>query len=565
MPVRQAKRPALLQLDEQQQRALMAEASAQIKAELALRDSRPSPDAVEPAEVPPDGLIEFTEHFYPGYRAGAVHRVIADTIEEALAQRDNPPASGVPNWYMIFVSPQHGKSELVSVQAPAWHLSTHPDDHWVNASYASSLSDKHSRYARDIVRSAEYGRLYPGTRPSLTTNAVDEWEIAGHRGGMKAVGVGGGLTGRRADIMVIDDPVAGRKEANSETVRESTWDWWRGVARTRLSPNAIVILVMTRWHFGDLAGRILEEDKLRTVPRWKVIRIPARCDDEEHDPLGRKHGEVSWPERFDTTVQAEAFYDELQRDLGPIEWASLGQQVPSLGEDALFKPAYWDWYQPGDLPDARMSNRGFLFIVQTWDTAYKEKQRNDFNASVTVGVDGRGIWLLDVYNQRHEMPGLLAAGERQHTKWGPTHLFVENKASGPSMAQMLKVATKRISVQLWEPIDGGDKIARAQAVVPICASGMVHIPATDPETGQPPPWLDAFLVQLYQFPAGEHDDMVDAFVMALQIAKDLLEGKRRVGVVSGYTGGTQGGGVAAAYVDTDTGRAPSPDVVRRRQ
>ena len=489
-----------------------------------------------------------------------VYAVAAGTADTVCIQVDSPSHMFLAGRSML---PTHN-SELVSVQAPAWYLGNHPDHQWVQASYAANLAETHSRYSREIVSSADYDVLY-GLRPSTRTNSVADWTLQGHRGGVRAVGVGGGLTGRRADVLVIDDPIANLVAAYSENTRETVWGWWRSVARTRLHPHSVVILVMTRWHYDDLAGRLLAEDKRTGRNRWRVVRIPARAD-EPTDPLGRAEGAVVWPERFRRPADAERFYDDLREDVGPVEWAAMYQQRPTLGEGAMFKGEYWSYYDPHtDMPAERLANRGFQYVVQLWDTAFKDKSRNDFNACVTFGVHGGGIFVLDVYNARHELPALLDAAAAQATKWGPTHLLAENKASGPSMVQMLRVAAQRTYVELWEPPMGADKVARAAAVIPMLSQRRVYLPrCTCGEWTLPDPlWLNDFLAQLYQFPAGAHDDMVDSFTGGLHKVKELEDDYRRAQVASTYSGGGRGS-VAARYIDRDTGAAPSPELVRRR-
>mgnify|MGYP003633819502 CR=1 FL=1 len=505
----------------------------------------------------PDGLMALTRKFNPGIRSDPLHQTIAREIEDALRER---------HWLMVFVPPQHGKSEFISVNAPAMYLGENPDRYWVAASYAESLARKHSRFTRNIVRSVEYEQMYNVTL-SMDSASVTEWELAGHRGGYYAVGIGGGLTGRRADVIAIDDPVKDREEAESETYRERNWNWWTGVARTRLQPDGVVILVMTRWHHDDLAGRLLDgmgdDQTMKDRTKWKVVTIPARATSDD-DPLGRDIGDVIWPERFRTgddrvdLEAAEAYYQSLEADMGPRDWAALAQQTPTLEEEAIFKPSYWQWYDPDDIATERWGSARFLYTIQFWDTAFKEKSTSDYNACVTLGVTGDAAYVLDVYNERHEMPGLLDAGEANYNRWLPTHPAIENKASGPSMQQMLKKRTKK-PWQLWDAKDGGDKVARAYVIQPELASGMVYLP-------REAPWLNDFLTQLGRFPTGAHDDMVDALVGALHIAKDLWDGRRQWGVVDdGYTSSSPRGAIDEKYVDTDTGRAPTPELVRRRR
>ena len=533
---------ALTRLHADDQQRIISIATAQVQAERAQALAR----GRTPTLVRPDSLIGFTRQYMPRYQAGAVHHYVAAQIEQALRTRQ---------WTMLFMPPQHGKSELASVNAPPYYLGAHPSDYWVAVSYGIDLARRNSRNARTIVRTAQYAETY-GLSLDRSVGSLTEWEFAGGRmGGFYATGIRGGLTGRPAHVMVIDDPVKDRKEADSPVMRQSNMDWWTGTGRARLQPDSVVFLIMTRWHHDDLAGRLLRDDDERN--RWNVIRLPARAED--NDPLGRKVGEVLWPERFDTPDEAEQFYTDMQRDQGPRDWAALGQQTPTLDTDAMFQPQWWAWYDADELPPATMPNRGWLAIIQYWDTAFKEKTTSDFNACVTFGLTGDSVWLLDVYNERHEMPDLLDMAAAKAAQFLPTHLEVEDKASGPSLAQLLRRRTGR-PVHLWEPPGdiAKDKIGRAYAVQPIAAAGQIRLPRTGA------PWLGKLLEQLYQFPASEHDDMVDAFVGALHVAKEIWDGIRTVAAHSTYSGGGRGGYVDGRYVDSDTGAAPSPELVRRR-
>ena len=551
---RTAQRP-LDRLSDGEYDIAMAQAHAQTASELAAAERRAEDMGVTLER--PSGLIDLAQRFNPAYRADALHRLIAKEIEDALEQRQ---------WLMVFVPPQHGKSELISVTAPADYLGRNPDHYWVAASYNKSLATKHSRAARNIVRSPEYQQMY-GVSLSLDSHSVTEWQLAGHRGGFYAVGIGGGLTGRTAHVIAIDDPVKDRAEAESLIYRDRNWEWWKSTARTRLLPDSVVILVMTRWHYDDLAGRLLEGDDSETrrdSSKWRVVEIPARAI-ESDDPLGREEGAVIWPERhLDPVTQeidweaAEAYYDDLETDLGPRDWGALAQQRPTIDEDAIFKPEYWGYYAADDLPPERLGGKRFLYIVQFWDTAFKEKSTSDYNACVTLGVSGDTVYVLDVYNKRHEMPALLSAAKAQALIWTPTHMAVENKASGPSLQQMIRKETSH-SVELWDAKDGGDKVARAQVIVPMLADGRVKLPRDGA------PWLSAFLMQLGRFPADAHDDQVDAFVGAMHIVKDLWGGLRKWGVYDEFAEATSKGVVDARYVDRDTGVAPNPDLVRRRR
>jgi len=549
--------PTIVGYDREAARRAVGHARVALQRRIAMARARAEQIGAEHLERP-HSLIEFTQRWNSAYQPGRLHYYLAEQIETALQKGQ---------WLIVSVPPQHGKTELISVNAPAKHLGGNPDAFGVAASYELGIAQSFSRKARNIVRSPEYGELY-GVHLSRDSNSVTDWSFAGHRGGFFATGIGGPLTGRPASVLAIDDPVKNRMEADSEVFRQRNWDWWTGVARSRLHPGSVVFLVQTRWHYGDLAGLMLEGEDAH---KFRVINIPARAEDD--DPLGRERGEPLWVERhmvrdeFGVPVDfgrdpdrpeykidldaANQWYTEMEVGVGPRDWTAMHQGHPTAQEDAIFKPGYWQWYDPEDLPRMTGQRSPWLYTVQFWDTAFKEKTSNDFNACVTLGVTGDKVYVLDVYNQRHEMPGLKAAAKAQAARFRPTHLYVEDKASGPSLAQELMHETT-LSVDLWEP-GGIDKVARAYLAQPMLAAGRVALPRSAP-------WLSAFLQQLERFPADVHDDMVDSLVGALLVVNDLWSKAREAQWVGE---GTRGGRIDPRYVDRDTGVAPSPALVRR--
>ena len=307
-----------------------------------------SPDVLEAAEAvrehsselkvrreARERLIDFTRYTYSLYEAEPVHELIASHLDRVVA--------GKCKRLMIFSQPQIGKSQLVAVHLPAFWLARRPDDPVIVTSYAASLVYSKSRHARAIVESTEFQRLFPGIETNRLSRAVDHWEIQGRRGSVLAAGVGGPITGHGAALGIIDDPVENWEHGQSQTQRDKVWDWWQSTFRTRIWQGGAIVLIMTRWHDDDLAGRLLRQQ----ADRWEVLRLPAVAEtqkdrDENNrfmglptngaDPLARAPGEPLAPRRFDTNE-----LKEIRRDVGSVVWGSLYQGVPRPIEGSMFK------------------------------------------------------------------------------------------------------------------------------------------------------------------------------------------------------------------------------------
>ena len=381
---------------------------------------------------------------------------------------------------IINMPPRHGKSELVAHWLPVWAIANWPNVRIGLASYEATFAAHWGRRVRDTVADT-----VAAIRPDVS--AAAGWETTGGAS-MHTAGIDGPFTGRGFDLIIIDDPVKNAVEARSAVRRQRVWDWWRSTVRTRAEPGASIIVVMTRWHHDDFAGRLLDPD-IEGSGEWRLIRLPAFAD--EDDALGRAPDAPLWPERFDTHALT------LTRTaIGPEQWAGMYQQRPSVEGGQIFRSHWWRYADPPTAPRR---------VYQYWDTAYKTGQENDYTACVTVGETDDGYHVLDVYRDRLEYPDMLRAMQAQAARWRPAAIYIEDKASGQSAAQSLRVSTRLPIIPV--AVDR-DKVSRANRVTGTVEAGRVYLPLAAR-------WLPGFLDELHAFPHAVHDDQVDAFVGAL--------------------------------------------------
>jgi len=341
-------------------------------------------------------LIEFTKYTFPGYKPDPVHHLIANTLDQVL--------EGQIRRLLINIPPQNGKSELASIRFPAYWSGRRPNDPVIIASYAADLAERMSREARGVVESGEYKALFGELRaidvaPIVTrrdSRAVNEWGLAyPYRGRVRAIGVGGGLTGFPGALAVVDDPLKDWKEAQSLTVRDTVWEWYQSVLRTRMGESGAIIVIQTRWHEDDLTGRLL-----KNYPgMWTLLRLPAKAETQEErdhnneflgqplgmpDPLGRQPGECLSPSRF-----SQAAVDEIQREVGSVVWASLYQGVPRAVEGNRIKREWLSHIQRARPADVQGR-------VRYWDKAGTDGSgAYTCGALLARGLDGK-IYIEDV-------------------------------------------------------------------------------------------------------------------------------------------------------------------------
>jgi predicted phage terminase large subunit-like protein len=393
---------------------------------------------------------------------------------------------------MIFAPPRHSKSELASIRFPAYYLGKNPQHAIIGASYAENLAKSLSRACRDTVDHPSYRKLFPKVKLSLTGDV--RWQIEGkldHRPSFIAAGIGGSISGEGANGLIIDDPIKNAKQAYSKVYRDDCHEWYTMVARTRLQPDGWIVLMMTRWHEDDLAGRLLKAER----EQWTVLTLPAVNLEGKYN---LKPYKALWLSRYDVDELAS-----LRRDVGPIGWGALYQQDPKTGTGTVFKREWFKFYKRTDVP-------AFEESVQIWDTAFEEGKENDFSACGSLSRCQDRVYLSRVWQDRVAWPDLLRqahleAANFERINKQPLHrVLIENKGSGISLRQALQSdPTFRWPVF---PMEAKlSKQVRANGISGYVEAGQVYVLA-DQE------WTPGFVDQLCEFPRGMHDDQVDMFV-----------------------------------------------------
>lgn len=435
-----------------------------------------------------------------GYQMGWVHQRICLELDKFLADvvaRKSPRL-------MLTLPPRHGKSELASRRFPAYVFGRYPDMSIIATSYSADLASRMNRDVQRIMDDASYARLFPATmlaskggREAIRTSEL--FEIVGSRGLYRSAGVGGGVTGLGCEIAIVDDPVRNRQDADSETVRDTVWDWYTSTLYTRLAPGGGVIIILTRWHEDDLAGRLLEAQSRSEGDTWRVVNFPAIA--EEDEPF-RKKGEALHPARYPLEQ-----LQQIKAAIGSRDFEALYQQHPTPEGGSVF---HEKWLQrtwlPKDLP-ARFDK-----VIQSWDMAFKDSDTSDFVVGQLWGKKGADLYLLDQLRGRWgfmesvEKVKELTAKESQYER-GATRKLIEDKANGPAVIDMLKREIQGIL-----PVQpDGSKLARAHAVTALFEAGNVLLPDRSIA-----PWIDEYRMELTRFPSGAHDDQVDSTTQALR-------------------------------------------------
>lgn len=447
-----------------------------------------------------DDLLAFTELSMPHpedpddvqrsrYVAAMHHRLIARALEKV--------ESGEWTRLIITMPPRHGKTELATKRFPPWFVGRDPYRHIIVASYADDLAQEFGREVREIMRAPFYKQVFPEAVLRKGSASADRLQTTA--GGILVfTGRKGGLTGKGADLLLIDDPVKDREEADSQAMRNKMWSWFSDVAMSRLmNTSARVVIIMTRWHEDDIVGRLTDPENVcynaDEASKWKILKLPALAED--NDPLGRAPGEALWEERISRV------FLEGQRKLNPRGFEALYQGNP-VPDDGDFFKAEWinqNTYKPDELP------RNLRYYIAS-DHAVSEAQERDATCMLVVGVDTRGIiWLVDCWWERKTSDVVAEAMLELGSRWKPLAWWAErghiSKSIGPFLRRRMMEEGKYFA--LHEVVPVADKQTRAQAIQGRMAMGMVKFPAFAP-------WFGRAYQELVKFPAAKHDDFVDA-------------------------------------------------------
>ena len=433
-------------------------------------------------------LLPFVERFNPKYNAGWVHKDICRRLEQFS---DDVSRQKSPR-LMLFMPPRAGKTTLASIGFPAHHLGKFPDHEVIACSYSGSLAMNFSRKVRNMFRDPAFSVIFPESELDPESQSAESW-LTTEGGGYVAAGVGGGITGKGAHVLIIDDPVKNREEAESALVQEQVYDWYTSTAYTRLAPGGGVLLIMTRWSDNDLAGKLLAE-MARDGERWEIVKYPAIAEEDE---TYRDKGEALHPERYDL-----AALRRIERAVGPRDWSALYQQNPVPDTGAYFTTAMLNYYSPAEL------DHKSLRFYQAWDLAIGKNDRNDFTAGVTVGIDRLdNIYVVDMVRDKLDGGQIVEKILDSYQLWRPSMVGIEKghieSAIGPFLKK--RVAERKLYEAFFYDLRTGrrDKEARARAIQGRMQQGKVFLPRGGAFT-------NALVGELLRFPSGEHDDQVDA-------------------------------------------------------
>jgi predicted phage terminase large subunit-like protein len=429
-------------------------------------------------------FIKFVERVWPTFISGAHHKRMADAFERV--------ANGTCKRLIINMPPRHTKSEFASYLLPAWFLGRFPHKKVIQASNTGELAVGFGRKVRNLVDSETYHEVFPNLQLQADSKAAGRWNTS-KGGDYFAIGVGGTVTGKGADVLIIDDPHSEQEAAmaaSNPEVYDKVYEWYTSGPRQRLQPGGAIVVVMTRWSQRDLTGQVIKAAAARNGEEWEVIEFPAILPS----------GNPLWPQ-FWSIEELEALRNELPNS----KWQAQYQQNPVGNESAIVKRDWWKIWTNERPPPCE-------YILQTWDTAFEKNNRADYSAGTTWGVFNYdedygmpNIILLNTYRKRVEYPELKRDVLAEYREFEPDGVLIEKKASGAPLIYDLRAMG--IPVQDFTPGKGQDKIARLNAVSDIIASGKVWVPETR--------WAEELIDEIAEFPSGQHDDLVDATTLAL--------------------------------------------------
>jgi predicted phage terminase large subunit-like protein len=444
-------------------------------------------DEAKQRELSKENFLEFVKLAWPGFIGGKHHAIMANAFERV--------AKGELKRLIINMAPRHTKSEFASFLLPAWFLGKNPEKKVIQTAHTAELAVGFGRKVRNLVGSEEYQQVFPGVGLQSDSKAAGRWST-NKRGEYFAIGVGGAVTGKGADLLIIDDPHSEQEAMQGQFdpgVYDKVFEWYSSGPRQRLQPGGAIVVVMTRWSKRDLTGQIIDSSIKRDGSgEWEVIELPAILPS----------GVPIWPEFWPVEE-----LEKLRAELPVAKWQAQYQQDPTSEEGALLKREWWRVWEKDSPPSCEA-------ILVSWDTAFKKTERSDYSACTTWGIfyndmDSKepipNIILLDAFKDKMEFPELKKVAIEHYKEWQPDMVIVEAKASGSPLIFEMRAAG--IPVTDFTPSRGQDKIARVNAITDLFASGSVWAPETR--------WAEEVIEECAAFPAGSHDDFVDSVSQAM--------------------------------------------------
>jgi predicted phage terminase large subunit-like protein len=452
-----------------------------LKELLMLTEARKRLDTREKAQ---DSFMSFAHHVYSNFIEGRHHRVIAEKLERV--------ARGELKRLIINMPPRHSKSEFASYLMPAWFLGRNPKLKIIQATHNTELAVRFGRKVRDLIADPKYQEIFPKTILKEDSKSAGRWQTD-QQGEYFAAGVGAAVTGRGADLFIIDDPHS-EQDALSESAFDNAYEWYTSGPRQRLQPGAAIILVMTRWGKKDLTGRLIQAQGSDIMSdQWDVVEFPAIMP--SGDPL--------WPEFWDKNALLS-----IKASLPVSKWAAQWQQQPTASGSNIINKDWWNDWDKEDVPRLE-------YVIQAYDTAFSKKESADYSAITTWGIfrpelDGaENIILLDAQRGRWNFPELKQVAFDEYEYWQPDMVIVEAKATGQPLIDELRL--KNIPALGFSPggrSGGRDKVSRMHMVAPLFEAGMVWAPMDKS-------FADELVEEVTSFPNGDHDDFCDSMTLAL--------------------------------------------------
>lgn len=441
-------------------------------------------------------LLDFTRYTMPDFEFNWHHELMCDRLDRF--------ANGEIKRLMIFMPPRHTKSELVSRRLPAFILGRNPNAPIIAASYGSDLARRMNRDVQRIIDDAPYRRIFPGTRlngSNIRTVAQGSWlrnsdmfEVVEYNGYYRGAGVGGAITGMGGLYLLIDDPLKNRQDANSQTIRDSVYDWYTSTFRTRLAPGGGILITMTRWHQDDLAGRLLDlAASDPSADQWEIINLPAIAEEPIAPYDQRRIGEALWPSRYDLDA-----LESTRVSLGSYDWNSLYMQRPAPPEGGMFKR---DWFQiVGATP--RQAER-----VRYWDKAGTEGGEGAATAGVLIARDEQGVFYIEDivrgrYSALQREQIILQTADLDAARYDHVAIWVEQEPGSGGKESAESTIRSLAGFDVHAERVSGDKLTRALPFAAQCEAKNVRLVKGE--------WNSSYLSELANFPFGTHKDQVDA-------------------------------------------------------